>query len=132
MTPLPHHVPGALFDALAAGGGGSEAMRLLARAEHSRRLACVYAVRVAAHEAGGAAAQAAEQAWELLVSAGRAAPDAVTAVLTHPSAGPALVGLLTRLTRPTGHCGEGVPPMHRLTALAAAAAVRARLPAEVR
>ncbi|QGZ51549.1 HEXXH motif domain-containing protein [Streptomyces sp. QHH-9511] len=129
MTPLPHRLPGAMFDALAAGGGGAEAMGMLARAEHSRRLACVYAVVTAAREAGGAAAEAAEEAWELLVAADRAEPGAVAAVLTHPSAGPALLGLLTRLT------GGETPPgmtMHRLTALAAAAAVRARVPAQVR
>ncbi|MFF8606215.1 aKG-HExxH-type peptide beta-hydroxylase [Streptomyces sp. NPDC015346] len=128
MTPLPHRVPGAMFDALAAGGGGAEAMGLLARAEHSRRLACLYAVVTAAREAGGAVAEAAEEAWELLVATGRAEPDAVTAVLTHPSAGPALLGLLTRLT---GRSGGQAPPLHRLTALAAAAAVRARVPAQL-
>lgn len=35
--PAPYRMPGAMFDAVAAGGGGAEALRLLARAEHSRR-----------------------------------------------------------------------------------------------
>ncbi|WP_030155344.1 aKG-HExxH-type peptide beta-hydroxylase [Streptomyces sp. NRRL S-244] len=129
MTPSPHRLPGELFDGIAAGGGGAEAMRLLARAEHSRRLACLYAIRTAAREAGGAVAQGAESAWELLETVHRADPDAATAVLTHPAAGPALVDLLARLTRRP----EGADaPVHRLTALAAAAAVRARVPARAR
>ncbi|MEU8549794.1 aKG-HExxH-type peptide beta-hydroxylase [Streptomyces roseoverticillatus] len=128
MTPLPHRFPGALFDAVATGGGGAEALGLLARAEHTRRLAAVYAVTTAAREAGGAVAQEAERAWELLVEARRAAPVATDAVLTHPSAGPALLGLLARLTRRS----EDAPPVHWFTALAAAATVRAGLPARVR
>ncbi|WKU48808.1 HEXXH motif-containing putative peptide modification protein [Streptomyces sp. VNUA116] len=127
MTPLPHRFPGALFDAVASGGGGAEALGLLARAEHTRRLAAVYAVTDAARGAGGAVAREAERAWELLVEARRAAPGATDAVLTHPSAGPALLGLLTRLARPS----EDAPPVHWFTALAAAAAVRAALPARV-
>ncbi|MFC9292883.1 HEXXH motif-containing putative peptide modification protein [Streptomyces sp. NPDC057011] len=128
MTPLPHRFPGGLFDAVAAGGGGAEALGLLARAEHSRRLAVVHAVTTAARGAGGTVAQEAELAWELLVEARRVAPGAADAVLTHPSAGPALFGLLARLARPSGEA----PPVHWFTALAAAATVRAGLPARVR
>ncbi|MFF4850477.1 aKG-HExxH-type peptide beta-hydroxylase [Streptomyces sp. NPDC001194] len=129
MTPSPHRLPGELFDAIAAGGGGAEAMRLLARAEHSRRLACLYAIRAAAREAGGAAARKVQGAWELLETVHRADPAAATAVLTHPAAGPALVDLLAHLTRRP----EGADaPVHLLTALAAAAAVRARVPARAR
>ncbi|WP_406328756.1 HEXXH motif domain-containing protein [Streptomyces sp. NBC_00203] len=129
MTPLPHRMPGVLFDEVAAGCGGAGALRLLARAEHSRRLACVYAVTAAARDTGGAVAQEAERAWELLVAARNAAPDAAAAVLTHPSAGPALFGLLARLTQRR----EGAqPPVHWFTTLAAAAAVRAGLPMRVR
>ncbi|MGW8777706.1 aKG-HExxH-type peptide beta-hydroxylase [Streptomyces sp. NPDC055796] len=129
MTPSPHRLPGELLDGLAAGGGGAEAMRLLARAEHSRRLACLYAIKSAALEAGGEPAERSESAWELLDRAHRADPGAATAVLTHPAAGPALVDLLARLTRRPEGAGA---PVHRLTALAAAAAVRARVPARVR
>ncbi|POX48910.1 HEXXH motif domain-containing protein [Streptomyces sp. Ru71] len=125
MRPSPHRMPGALFDAVAAGGGGAEALRLLARAEHSRRLACAWAVTDAANRTGGRVAQEATRAWELLTSAARTAPDAAAAVLTHPTAGPALFEVLARLTHPRP--GEE-PPMGRFTALAAAAAVRAGLP----
>ncbi|MGV9630762.1 hypothetical protein ACWDTB_29965, partial [Streptomyces sp. NPDC003487] len=48
--PAPYRMPGAMFDAVAAGGGGAEALRLLARAEHSRRLACAWAVTDAAYD----------------------------------------------------------------------------------
>ena len=142
MTPLPHRMPGAMFDAVAAGGGGAPVLRLLARAEHSRRLACAYAVTVAAREAGGPVAEEAGQAWELFGAATRVAPEAAAAALTHPSAGPALFGLLGRLTQgdaETRSLGQpaaqwewhGPPPVHRFTALAAAAAVRAGLPGRV-
>lgn len=164
MTPAPHRMPGPLFDAVATGGGGAEALRLLARAEYSRRLACVYAITAAAREIGGATGQQAEEAWESLAAAQRAAPEATAAVIAHPSAGPALAGLLARVQQAakTGEdvreTGRGVretgrdlretgrdlrerspntplptaPPMHWLTAIAAAATARAALPGSVR
>ncbi|MFF9327716.1 aKG-HExxH-type peptide beta-hydroxylase [Streptomyces sp. NPDC014776] len=123
--PAPYRMPGAMFDAVAAGGGGAEALRLLARAEHSRRLACAWAVTEAAGRAGGRVAEDAARAWELLTAAARTAPDVTAAVLTHPTAGPLLFEVLSRLTRPRR--GEE-PSVARFTALAAAAAVRAGLP----
>ncbi|MFG2951566.1 aKG-HExxH-type peptide beta-hydroxylase [Streptomyces adustus] len=132
MTPSPYRMPGALFDAVAAGGGGAEALRFLARAEHSRRLAGAYAVTTAAREAGGPAAEEAARAWELFAAATRADPGATAAVLTHPAAGPALFGLLTRLTRRQERARSSLRvPMGRYTALAAAATVRAGLAARV-
>ncbi|NEA61824.1 HEXXH motif domain-containing protein [Streptomyces sp. SID12488] len=125
MSPSPYRMPGALFDAVAAGGGGAAALRLLGRAEHSRRLACAYAVTVAAREFGGAVAEAAEHAWGLLGDATRSSPEAATAVLTHPSAGPTLFGLLAQLHSPDGQLP---PPVHWFTGLAVSAAVRAGLP----
>lgn len=126
MNASPHRMPGPLFDAVAAGGGGAGAMRLLARAEHSRRLAYTYGVTVAAREEGGGVAEAAEHAWSLFTEVSRAAPEAATAVLTHPSAGPTLIGLLARLRRPDSH---RPPPMGWFTALAMSTAVRAGMPA---
>ncbi|MFI6851118.1 HEXXH motif domain-containing protein [Streptomyces sp. NPDC050416] len=133
MRPVPIRVPGRLFTALATGGGGAEAMDLLARAEYSRRLACAHAVTEAAREIGGGVAEAAGQAWELLAAAHRADPGAVSAVLTHPSTGTALTGLLARLDRVVeGGSGEvGEPPVHWFSSLAAAAAVRAGVSARV-
>ncbi|MDX3749391.1 aKG-HExxH-type peptide beta-hydroxylase [Streptomyces sp. AK08-02] len=125
MNPSPYRMPGALFDAIAAGGGGAAALRLLGRAEHSRRLACAYAVTVAGRETGGAAGAAAEHAWGLFTDATRTSPEAVAAVLTHPSAGPALFGLLAQLRHPNGQLP---PPVHWFTALAVSAAARAGLP----
>lgn len=124
-SPPPHRMPSALFDAVAAGAGGAPALRLLARAEHSRRLACAYAVTVAARDAGGTAVETAEHAWGLFADATRTAPDAATAALTHPSAGPALFGLLAQLRQPDGQLP---PPVHWFTALAVSAAARAGTP----
>ncbi|MBO1330024.1 HEXXH motif-containing putative peptide modification protein [Streptomyces sp. VRA16 Mangrove soil] len=150
MTPEPHRIPGELFDAMAAGAGGAEGLRLLARAEHSRRLVCVHAVTAAARDIGGAVADEAQRAWELLATARARAPEAAAAVLTHPAAGPALVGLLVGLDRvraggpaaarpehrelpwPRTVSGPADLPMSWFTALAAAVAVRAGLPGQVR
>ncbi|MFE2584257.1 aKG-HExxH-type peptide beta-hydroxylase [Streptomyces sp. NPDC059378] len=132
MTPSPHRMPGALFDAVAAGAGGAEALRFLARAEHSRRLACAYAVTAAARETGGQVAEEAARAWELLAAATRADPGATAAVLTHPAAGPTLFGLLTRLTGRQEQDRQALRALlGRYTALAAAATVRAGLAARV-
>ena len=132
--PVPLRVPGRLFTALASGGGGAEALRLLARAEHSRRLACALAVAETAGEAGGGVADSAARAWEVLTAAHRTDPEAVAAVLSHPSAGTALTGLLARLDRVVagGSGGACAPPVHWFSALAAAAAVRAGVPGRVR
>ncbi|WND16791.1 aKG-HExxH-type peptide beta-hydroxylase [Streptomyces violaceus] len=136
MRPVPLRMPGRVFTAVATGGGGAEALELLARAEYSRRLACAHAVTEAARDIGGCVADTAGQAWELLAAAHRADPRAVSAVLTHPSAGTALIGLLARLDRvvegeaEAGAAGE--LPVHRFSALAAAAAVRAGVSARVR
>lgn len=128
MTPSPHRMPGELFDEVAAGGGGAGALRFLARAEHSRRLATMYAATAAARAAGGAVADEAGRAWELFAAATRAAPEAAAAVLTHPAAGPALFGLLAHVTRQDD---PERSPVRWFTALAAAAAVHARLPGRV-
>ena len=85
----------------------------------------MYAVTVAAREAGGTVADAAEHAWGLFTDATRTAPEAATAVLTHPSAGPALFGLLAQLRHPDGQLP---PPVQWFTALAVSAADRAGLP----
>ncbi|KOV99112.1 hypothetical protein ADK65_19450 [Streptomyces sp. NRRL B-1140] len=132
--PVPLRVPGRLFTALATGGGGAGALRLLARAEHSRRLACALAVRRAAGAAGGDVADAAARAWDLLATAHRTDPGAVRAVLSHPSAGTALTSLLARLDRAVegGSGAACAPPIHWFSALAAAAAVRAGVPGRVR
>ncbi|MFC9503088.1 aKG-HExxH-type peptide beta-hydroxylase [Streptomyces sp. NPDC057002] len=133
---MPLRVPGRLFTALATGGGGAEALELLARAEYSRRLACAHAVTEAARGIGDGVADTAGQAWELLAAAHRADARAVSAVLSHPSAGTALIGLLARLDRVVeGEAGADTasePPIQRFSALAAAAAVRAGVPARVR
>ncbi|MFJ8112666.1 aKG-HExxH-type peptide beta-hydroxylase [Streptomyces sp. NPDC096132] len=121
-------MPGPLFDAVARGGGGAEALRLLARAEHSRRLAGAYAVTAEAREFGGTVAKEAARAWELLAAATHAAPAEGAAVLTHPAAGPVLFGLLAQLRR---GADPGRAALGRFTALAAAAAVRAALPARL-
>ncbi|MFI6370667.1 aKG-HExxH-type peptide beta-hydroxylase [Streptomyces sp. NPDC050546] len=136
MRPVPLRVPGRLFTEVATGGGGAEALELLARAEYSRRLACAHAVTEAARDIGGGVADTAGQAWDLLAAAHRADARALSAVLSHPSAGTALIGLLARLDRVVEGAAEAGAeselPLQRFSALAAAAAVRAGVPARVR
>lgn len=84
MTPRPHTVPHALFDAFARGGGGPEGMRLLVAARRSRT---AQLVRAAVLAAGRPAAAATRQAFETLKDERQVARADAEAVLTHPFTG---------------------------------------------
>jgi HEXXH motif-containing protein len=117
-----HVVPDAVFDALAAGEGGPEAVLLLRRARRSRNLLLLRRVL------DGPCSAAAAPAADVLQRAERAAPAVVRAVLDAPSFG-------TWAVRAVSDC-----PAHRhggcaardLGALAAVAALRAGIGAELR
>ncbi|MGC5017733.1 FxsB family cyclophane-forming radical SAM/SPASM peptide maturase [Micromonospora sp. DT47] len=106
-----------LLAELATGHGGSEALRLLAATQLSITRALLAAWRDAAGRT---------DAWDLLADLDARAPGAVRAVLRHPFVRPWLVRHLDPSARggPAGG-GDLVP------ALAAAAAVRARVETEV-
>jgi HEXXH motif-containing protein len=116
-----HTVPDAVFDALAAGEGGREAVLLLRRARRSRNLLLLRRVL------DGPCGAAAEPAADLLSRVERAAPAVTRGVLDASSFG-------TWAARAVSDC-----PAHRhggcaardLGALAAVAAVRAGLTAEI-
>ncbi|RDG39412.1 aKG-HExxH-type peptide beta-hydroxylase [Streptomyces corynorhini] len=116
--------------------GGTDALALLVRDQHTRRLILLRALLDAA-TAAPAAPRPAEPAagprehWALLEEADRADRAAVRAVLLHPFAGPwaqrCLRGLTARAPTP-----ELAADLGYFGALAAAAAIRAGLPFTVR
>lgn len=120
-----HALPRDQFIALAAGGGGAEAIRSLVAAEHSRHVTLLRGVRKQAQLAGHPGDRLALAGYELLVQVQRANPGAAEAVIRYPSF--AVWALRTLRgdqsvpgTRPGG-----------LALVAAAAAIRAGIAAEI-
>ncbi|MFH8933560.1 aKG-HExxH-type peptide beta-hydroxylase [Streptomyces griseosporeus] len=116
-----------LLEALARGGGGAGALRLLADAEYGRRLLLLRAVLDRARERGGAVAAEVAGLFAVLAQARRAAPEATRRVLTHPSVGPRLVATWQALGDPDPGPVAALP----LAEVTASAALAAGLPAEV-
>jgi uncharacterized protein len=112
-----HGVARCHFDALAAGGGGQDAVAELAKAQYSKHLLLLRAVFARAR-----ADELVQAGCRLLAQVERHDPAAARAVIGHPSFGAWAHHLLR---------GSEAPP-GRLAAIAAAAAVRARLPAEIK
>ncbi|MGV9277329.1 aKG-HExxH-type peptide beta-hydroxylase [Streptomyces griseosporeus] len=116
-----------LLEALARGGGGAGALRLLADAEYGRRLLLLRAVLDRARERGGAVAAEVAGLFAVLAQARRAAPEATRRVLAHPSVGPRLVATWQALGDPDPGPVAALP----LAEVTASAALAAGLPAEV-
>jgi uncharacterized protein len=112
-----HWIPGKVFSALAAGSGGAHAIGHLQAAQYSKRLLLLRGVRDAAREEGPVRARRARQAFALLAEIQNTDPDAVEAVVRHPAVG----AWAQETLRGSGDTGG-------LTALAAAATVRAGFP----
>jgi HEXXH motif-containing protein len=118
-----HRVTLRLLDETFAGPVTAPTMDELRAGQHSRRLLLLKATRELVPDAG--------DAWRVLVDADRHAPDAVRQVLTYPAVGAWLVRVI-RKTR--GVITDDVPigdEMAYLGSVAAAAAVRAGVPASV-
>jgi uncharacterized protein len=115
-----HWIPGKVFSALAAGSGGAHAIGHLQAAQYSKRLLLLRGVRDVAREEGPVRARRARQAFALLAEIQSESPDVVEAVVRHPS-----VGAWAQQTL------RGSGDTDGLTALAAAAAVRAGFPRPV-
>jgi HEXXH motif-containing protein len=125
----PHRLSWADFDELARGGGGAAVVRVLRRAERSRRLLLMRALadNVAKAPELSGPLPSWEDAWELLARVQRRAPAELDAVIDHPYTG-TWAGYTTRLLR-NGIAGVGPTWAHlgHVHAIAASAAIRARL-----
>ncbi|MFF3749566.1 HEXXH motif-containing putative peptide modification protein [Streptomyces sp. NPDC002018] len=125
-------VPETVLRELGRTEGGSEALGLLVRDQHTRRLVLLRALLDAAGAASSAvcppgALDRLRRDWTLLEAAERADRAAVRTVLLYPLAGPWAQRCLRGLTA-AGPTPELAADLAHFSALAAAAAIRARLP----
>ncbi len=123
-----HAIPRDLFDALAAGGGGPEAISVLAAAERSKHEILLRSVVAAARAADATQASYASVGWEVLTEAKRRDRDVADRVMCYPAVGAWAISTLSA-PDPDGRASGAVPA--RLAAVAAAAAVRSGLDVEV-
>jgi uncharacterized protein len=119
---IPHHpMTRELFHALARGQGGAQAIGELAGAQYSKHLILLRGVREAARPGDRLAAGG----YELLAEVQRQDPAAAEGVIRHPS-----VGAWALRTLRGDRAVPGAEP-GGLSVVAAAAAIRAGLPAEI-
>lgn len=128
MTLPTHSLARDLFDALAAGGGGPDAIRELAAAQRSKNLVMLHGVLAAARDAGTEQYQFARRGYELLEDIQRHDQAAADRVIRHPSVG--AWALRTLRASRGGSMLAGAEPSG-LSAVAAAAAIRARFAAGI-
>jgi uncharacterized protein len=128
MTERYHAIPRDLFDALAAGGGGPEAIRVLAAAEHSKHVTLLRGVLTAAERADADQARCARLGWEVLDEVDRHDRGAAAWLMTYPAVGAWAIRTLNAL-EPDGSAPE--PASARLAEVAAAAALRSGLDVEL-
>jgi HEXXH motif-containing protein len=121
MTTVHHRMPLGMFQALARGNGGAAAIKELAAAQYSKHLILLRGVRKAA----GPGDRFALRGYELLAEAQRHDPDATEIVVRHPSVGAWALRTLRGDQSVPGTSPDG------LAAVAAAAAIRAGLSAEI-
>lgn len=123
-----HAIPGDLFDALAAGGGGPGAIGTLVAAEHSKHLTLLRGIVEAAQAGDATQARFARIGWEALTEVERRDRDVAAWVTGYPAVGAWAIGTL-RAMQVSARPPWAVPA--RLAAVAAAAAVRAGTDAEI-
>jgi HEXXH motif-containing protein len=123
MSLARHRIPEKVFLALAAGGGGAEAVGRLRSAQYSKRLLLLRGVRDAAVAAGHPQAPQVRKAYDLLAEIQRTAPEAAEAAFRYPTVGAWARRTLLILTGER----EGSTDPGQLAAVAAAAAIRAGL-----
>jgi HEXXH motif-containing protein len=131
---VPHQLPWFDFDELARGDGRAETVRLLRRAERSRRLLLLRALvdEVSKGPDLTGPLPSPDAAWELLARAQDKDPRVLDLMLAHPYTG-SWVGYTTRLlhSKITGVCPLWMHIGH-IHALAAATAIRAGISFESR
>lgn len=112
-----------LLDETFAGPVSASTMAELRASQHSRRLLLLKVVREHAPHL--------EDSWRILVAADRRSPDAVRQVLTYPAVG---TWLVRAIRKARGVISDSVPvaaELDYLTSVAAAAAIRAGVPASI-
>lgn len=133
MTPNRHQIPEKTLLALAMGGGGTEAIDILRRVQHSKRRLLLRAIPPLAANVGHPWAAMAKRGYDALAEVETHAPDAVAAVLRHPAVASWAQHTVIALNRgaepdPGGLAARGAEAdPGGLAAVAAAAAVRAGL-----
>jgi HEXXH motif-containing protein len=129
MTLRYHAIPRDLFDALAAGGGGPEAIRVLAAAEQSKHGALLRGVLAASAKVGDATqVRYASAGWEVLTEVGRLDRDAADRVMRYPAVGSWAVRTLSAPDM-DGRARGAMPA--GLATVAAVAAIRSGFDGEV-
>jgi uncharacterized protein len=126
---LTHHsIPAAWFEALATGGGGPDAIHELSRARYSKHLTLLAGVLRSAEKADNRQGQLTRQGFDLLTEVQRQHPDVARQMILHPSVG----AWALRVTRSSlsDFALLGASP-GRMSAVAAAAAIRAGLRTEI-
>ena len=130
-----HRIARSLFDALAEGGGGAEAIRELTSAQYSKHVILLRGVASAARAAGPVQERWASNGYGLLAEAQQRDRVAADAVIRYPSVGAwALHAARTLGSGPSDHVEDPAGPAAEpgsLSAVAAAAAIRAGLSAEI-
>jgi HEXXH motif-containing protein len=121
-------MPTDLLAAMAAGSGGPAVTSILAGALHSKHALLLRGVVMTSAATGHAEAALAQCGYDLLGSVQRSDPGAATALIRHPSVG--AWAYRTVLALRGGPEMNGATPAV-LAAVAAAAAVRAGVPAEI-
>jgi HEXXH motif-containing protein len=128
MTVRYHTVPRELFRALASGGGGPDAVRELVMAQRSKHLILLTTIAKAARSGTRPDDGLGLAGYELLARAQRANPLAAQVVMGYPSVG--AWALQTHRALRGDQALPGTRPSG-LAAVAAAAAIRAGLDAEI-
>jgi uncharacterized protein len=123
-----HQIPPDLFAALAAGGGGKDAITILVQAQHSKHTLLLHGVVTSAAAVCHPDADVARRGHDLLAQAQRHDPDAVADVVRHPSVGAWAYRTMTGLRG--GTVMAGATPSG-VAAVAAAAAIRAGVQVEL-
>jgi uncharacterized protein len=128
VNPRYHCISRDLFDALAAGGGGPDGIRELAAAQYSKHVILLHGVLTTARDAGHEQYAYARHGYDLLAAVQRHDETAAKEAIRYPSVG--AWALRTIQACRADRSLSGAEP-GGLGAVAAAAAIRAGLAAEI-
>ena len=125
---LRYHAMPRTFDVIAAGGGGTDAIRELAQGQYSKHLLLLRGVLRAAEAVGDTQARLAREGYDLLAAVQNHDPLAAEATIRYPSIGAWAQRTLRALQENVDEPGAR---QAGLCAAAAAAAVRAGMASEI-